>query len=101
MEVIWQLLIEEHWPIVFKRIHLLETLHFLKCYPLQDIGASFCQVDHKTWHKWVWLTIIALYHTLHLVIINYKNYLNNLIIILNRLNGRTIYIYGHIYIHLG
>lgn len=66
MEMLWQFLMEVR-SIHFQRKHLLWTMHFLKCYPLQDVGAAFCRSDSKTWHKWIWLTITTLYQCLDMV----------------------------------
>ena len=51
----------------FQAKHLLWTLHFLKCYPLKDEGATFCGCDCKTRNKWIWLVLFTFYSTLDMV----------------------------------
>jgi hypothetical protein len=64
--IIWQLLIENH-QVSFLPMHFLWALHFLKCYPTTEVGASFCKVDPKTWRKWVWMVILGLFLALDMV----------------------------------
>src|SRR4051812_31983168 len=51
----------------FSPKHLPWALHFLKIYPLQEVGAVFCHCDHKTRNKWVWLVLFTLHITLQMV----------------------------------
>ena len=57
------------YDIQFQAKHLLWALHFLKIYPLQDEGATFCDCDHKTRNKWIWLVLFALFGALNVVLI--------------------------------
>jgi hypothetical protein len=40
--------------------HLLWTLYFLKQYGHEEVNASFCQSDEKTFHKWSWMVMQVL-----------------------------------------
>lgn len=67
--VLWTLLLSSGDLLVFTPLQLLWTLHFLKCYQTVDVSAAFCKIDCKTWSKWVWIVIFALYQQLDLVLI--------------------------------
>jgi lipoprotein signal peptidase len=43
-----------------RRDHILFALHFLKIYPTENVGASFCRCDEKTWRKIVKSILISL-----------------------------------------
>ena len=47
--------------IKWKRSYLLMALYFLKVYPLDDQAALSWNLTRKTWSKWVWITLEALY----------------------------------------
>lgn len=72
--ILWELIRHcEH--VLFQPIHLLWALHFLKCYQSSETAAAFCRADRKTWRKWVWLILLALYLSLSMVIINCFGYI--------------------------
>lgn len=57
----------EQFGLAFLPQHVLWALHFLKIYPLQDEGAVFCDCDHKTRNKWIWLVLLTFYSILDMV----------------------------------
>jgi hypothetical protein len=57
----------QQFTVQFLPIHLLWALHFVKIYPLQDEGAIFCNTNHLTRNKWIWLVLLTLYTVLDVV----------------------------------
>lgn len=47
----------KHNDIGCRPTHLLWTLHFLKIYPTELVGASLWRIDKETWSKWIKCTI--------------------------------------------
>jgi hypothetical protein len=57
----------QHCTAQFLPTHLLWALHFLKIYPLQAEADLFCNTNHHTRNKWIWLVLFTLYTSLNLV----------------------------------
>ena len=54
--LVWGVICENS-PEVLSPLHLMMALHWLRCAPTFDSGASRFGVDPKTFHKYVWLIV--------------------------------------------
>ena len=51
VEIVWSLLSEEE---KWKPENLLLTFYFMKVYKTENVNATSCHVDEKTFRKWSW-----------------------------------------------